>query len=105
MGSCLTDATPGGRSGEPFVCFPLCCDSNGLRSNHRGFLTRWNHADLRVTKVVAKVWTNSSDCQDGADRRLSKRLMIYFVLEPPPQYLHPYHGAVIERVLPLAEAS
>jgi hypothetical protein len=30
--------------------------------------------------------------------------MIYLVLEPPPQYLHPYHGAVIERVLPLAEA-
>jgi len=30
--------------------------------------------------------------------------MIYLVLEPPPQYLHPYHGTVIEHVLPLAEA-
>jgi hypothetical protein len=27
-----------------------------------------------------------------------------FVLEPPPQYIHPFGGAVIERVLPLAEA-
>ena len=26
------------------------------------------------------------------------------VLEPPPQYVHPYGGAVIEIVLPLAEA-
>ena len=25
--------------------------------------------------------------------------MFYAVLEPPPQYLHPYHGAMIERVL------
>jgi hypothetical protein len=30
--------------------------------------------------------------------------MIYLVLEPPTQYVHPYHGAVIERVLPLTEA-
>jgi hypothetical protein len=27
-----------------------------------------------------------------------------FVLEPPPQYVHSFHGPVIERVLPLAEA-
>ena len=27
-----------------------------------------------------------------------------FVLEPPPQYVRPYHGQVIERVLPLAQA-
>jgi hypothetical protein len=30
--------------------------------------------------------------------------MITLVLEPPPKYVHPYHGPVIERVLPLAEA-
>jgi hypothetical protein len=30
--------------------------------------------------------------------------MPIFVLEPPPQYIHRYHGPVIERVLPLAEA-
>jgi hypothetical protein len=27
-----------------------------------------------------------------------------FVLEPPQQYIRPYHGPVIERVLPLAQA-
>jgi hypothetical protein len=27
-----------------------------------------------------------------------------FVLEPPAHYVHPYHGQVIERVLPLAQA-
>ena len=27
-----------------------------------------------------------------------------FVLEPPPDYVHPYNGPVIERVLPLAAA-
>jgi hypothetical protein len=30
--------------------------------------------------------------------------MPIMVLEPPTQYAHPYHGQVIERVLPLAEA-
>jgi len=29
---------------------------------------------------------------------------ITLVQEPPRYYLHPYHGPVIERVLPLAEA-
>jgi len=29
---------------------------------------------------------------------------ILFVLEPPPEYAHPYRGPVIERVLPLAQA-
>jgi hypothetical protein len=27
-----------------------------------------------------------------------------FVLEPPQEYIRPYHGQVIERVLPLAQA-
>jgi len=30
--------------------------------------------------------------------------MPLYVLEPPLRYNHPYHGPVIERVLPLAEA-
>ena len=30
--------------------------------------------------------------------------MPVYVLEPPTQYVHPYHGQVIERVLPLHEA-
>jgi hypothetical protein len=30
--------------------------------------------------------------------------VITVVAEPPTQYVHPYHGQVIERVLPLAEA-
>lgn len=30
--------------------------------------------------------------------------MITVVAEPPAQYVHRYHGPVIERVLPLAEA-
>ena len=30
--------------------------------------------------------------------------MQLMVLEPPPRYVHPYHGPVIERVLPLAAA-
>ncbi len=30
--------------------------------------------------------------------------MPLFVLEPPLQYVHHYHGPVMERVLPLAEA-
>jgi hypothetical protein len=30
--------------------------------------------------------------------------MAIFVLEPPPIYTHSYHGPVIERVLPLAQA-
>jgi|SRR5215813_12246089 len=30
--------------------------------------------------------------------------MPLFVLEPPVQYVHRFHGPVIERVLPLAEA-
>ena len=29
---------------------------------------------------------------------------ITIVLPPPPAYAHPYHGPVVERVLPLAEA-
>jgi hypothetical protein len=29
---------------------------------------------------------------------------LFFVLEPPPQYNHPYKGPVIEYVLPRAEA-
>ena len=29
---------------------------------------------------------------------------ITLVLPPPPQYAHPYHGRVVERVLPLSEA-
>ena len=27
-----------------------------------------------------------------------------YVLEPPSYYVHPYHGQVIEQVLPLAQA-
>ena len=27
-----------------------------------------------------------------------------FVLEPPNRYVHPYHGQVVERVLPINEA-
>jgi hypothetical protein len=27
-----------------------------------------------------------------------------FVLEPPPKYVHPFHGHVVERVMPLQEA-
>jgi hypothetical protein len=30
--------------------------------------------------------------------------MPLFVLEPPVQYVHHYHGPVIERILPLSEA-
>jgi hypothetical protein len=30
--------------------------------------------------------------------------MPIYVLEPPTQYVHPYHGQVIERVMPLQEA-
>jgi hypothetical protein len=30
--------------------------------------------------------------------------MPIMVLEPPTQYVHPYHGQVIERILPLEEA-
>ena len=30
--------------------------------------------------------------------------MPIFVLEPPARYVHPYHGQVIERVVPLQEA-
>ncbi|HEY2243143.1 MAG TPA: hypothetical protein VGH47_02845 [Xanthobacteraceae bacterium] len=30
--------------------------------------------------------------------------MPLFVLEPPAQYVHHYHGPVIERILPLSEA-
>jgi hypothetical protein len=30
--------------------------------------------------------------------------MPIYVLEPPPRYVHPYAGPVIERVLPLSEA-
>jgi hypothetical protein len=63
VGSCLTDATRGGRSGEPFVSLPLCCDPNGLRNNHRGLLTRWNHLNLRARRVAGKVWTNQRYCQ------------------------------------------
>jgi hypothetical protein len=40
--------------GETFVFLPLCGAPNGLRSSHRGPLTRWKHADLRVTKVTRK---------------------------------------------------
>jgi len=27
-----------------------------------------------------------------------------FVMEPPPQYVHPYRGPLVEHVLPLAKA-
>lgn len=40
---------------------------------------------------------------EGVIKRELSGMPIY-VLEPPTQYVHPYHGRVIERVLPLQEA-
>ena len=37
-------------------------------------------------------------------RRWGGPMFQLFVLEPPPEYSHPYPGPVIERVLSLAEA-
>src|SRR5262249_35628881 len=48
---------------EPFVCLPLCCGPNESRNNYRGLLVRWNHSDLRVTKVVKKYRIKIYGCQ------------------------------------------
>jgi hypothetical protein len=45
-------------------------------------------------------------CPENALDRAEKPAfsMPIYVLEPPTQYVHPYHGQVIEQVLPLQEA-
>jgi hypothetical protein len=39
------------------------CRADESRNNCRGLLTRWNHSDLRVTKVVRKFWTKCASSQ------------------------------------------
>jgi hypothetical protein len=52
--------------GETSVLLPLCGAPNGSRSSHRGPLTRWKHADLRVTKVTRKILVLRSEMSSGA---------------------------------------
>src|SRR5579885_399404 len=67
-------------SGKPFAVMPLLSRSERtLRNNRRGLLTRWKHLNLRVTKVVAKFWTNKADCQGargGSPLRLLRRIVV-----------------------------
>ena len=56
--------------GEPPMALPLCWSPQQCCNNLRGRSTRWNHRNLRVTKVALKTleprWRSS--CQDGRDR-------------------------------------
>lgn len=62
----------------------------------------------RVTSMngappLARRTTAENNKNDNAATGGSRNMPI-FVLEPPTRYVHPYHGQVIERVLPLQEA-